>query len=154
MNIGMIVYSQTGHTLSVAETLRDKLIASGHGITLEQIEVEGDVAPGQEVHFKTLPDPAPYDTLILAAPTQAFSLVEVMKQYLAQVDSLSGKSIACLTTEFFPFPWMGGNRAIRQMTDLATAKGAAVRGGGVINWSRMGRERQIVEVTDSLCGLF
>jgi hypothetical protein len=150
----MIVYSQTGNTLSVAETLREKLVASGHGVTLEQIEVVGEVSPGQPVHFKTVPDPTPYDTLVLAAPTQAFSLVEVMKQYLAQVDSLEGKAAACLTTEFFPYPWMGGSRAIRQMTDLAQAKGATVRGGGVVNWSKRRRERQIVEVTDHLCGLF
>ena len=49
---------------------------------------------------------------------------------------------------------MGGYRAIRQMTALAQAKGANVRGGGVVNRSRKTREQQSKEVTDSLCGLF
>jgi hypothetical protein len=154
VHIGLIVYSQTGHTLSVAETLRDQLAASGHGATLEQIEVEGEVAPGRPVQFKTTPDPTPYDALVLAAPTQAFSLVEAMKGYLAQVDSLQGKPVACLTTQHFPYAWMGGNRAIRQMKGLVTQKGGSVLGSGIVNWSRKSRERQIQEVTDSLCGLF
>jgi hypothetical protein len=154
MNIGLIVYSQTGNTLSVVETLREKLAASGHSATVERIEIEGEYQPGQPVQLATIPDPAPYDTLVLAAPTQAFSLVGVMKQYLAQVDSLQGKSVACLTTEFFPFPWMGGNRSIRQMKALAVDRGATVLGSGIVNWSRKTRTRQIEEVTDSLVGLF
>jgi hypothetical protein len=150
----MIVYSQTGNTLSVANTLQDKLVAAGHEVTLEQIEVIGAVAPGQPVTFQTMPDPTPYEALILAAPVQAFSLVEVMKRYLPQSASLQDKPVALLVTEFFPYPWMGGNRAIRQMTQLAEAKGAEVRGSGVVNWSKKRRAAQIVEVTDRLSALF
>ena len=94
MNIGMIVYSQTGNTLSVANTLQDKLVAAGHEVTLEQIEVIGQVAPGQAVTFQTVPDPTPYEALVLAAPVQAFSLVEVMKRYLPQSASLQDKPVA------------------------------------------------------------
>ena len=65
-----------------------------------------------------------------------------------------GKSVACLTTQHFPYAWMGGNRAIRQMKGLVTAAGATVRGSGMINWSRKTRDEQIQEVTDGLCGLF
>jgi hypothetical protein len=63
-------------------------------------------------------------------------------------------SPAQLVTEFFPYPWMGGNRAIRQRTHLAETKGTTVRGAGVINWSRKRREAQIVEVTERLSELF
>jgi len=154
VNIGLIVYSQTGNTLSVIETLRDKLAAAGHGATVERIEIESEYAPGQPVQLKTVPDPTPYDALVLAAPVQAFSLVGVIKPYLEQASSISGKPVACLTTQAFPFPWMGGNRAIRQMTALVEANGATVRGSRIVNWSRKTRDQQIQEVTDSLCGLF
>lgn len=154
MNIGLIVYSQTGNTLSVIETLRSKLAAAGHSATVERIEIEGKYAPGQPVQLKTTPDPTPYDALVLAAPVQAFSLVGVIKPYLGKVGSIAGKPVACLTTQAFPYAWMGGNRAIRQMKALVEANGATVRGSGIVNWSRKTREQQIQEVTDSLCGLF
>lgn len=154
MNIGIILYSQTGNTLSVAQKLQEKLSAAGHSATLDRIEVVGQVAPGQAVQFKTVPDAAPYDALVLGGPVQAFSLVQVMKAYLGQCASLEGKPVACLVTQAFPYPWMGGNRAIRQMCKLVEAKGGTVRGTGIVNWMKKSRAEQIVEVTDKLSGLF
>jgi hypothetical protein len=73
-----------------------------------------------------------------------------MKSCLAQLPSLQGKKVACLVTHFFPFAWLGGNRAIRQMTRLCEAKGATVCGSGIVNWSRKDRDRQIGQVVDRL----
>ena len=154
MNIGMIVYSQTENTFSVAQKLQEKLATAGHSVTLERIEVIGDVAPGQAVQFKTVPDAAPYEALVFGGPVQAFSLNPVTKEYLKQCAPLDGKPVACLVTQAFPFPWLGGNRAIRQMRKLCEAKGATVRGTGIVNWMKKRREEQIVEVTDELSRLF
>lgn len=154
MNVGMIVYSQTGNTYSVAQKLEEKLAAAGHAVTLERIEVIGEVAPGQPVQFKTLPDPTKYDALVFGSPVQAFSLCQAMVEYLKQVESLQGKKVALLVTEFFPYPWMGGNRAVRQMTRLCKSKSATICGSGIVNWSKRRREQQIVEVVDELSGLF
>ena len=41
MNIGIIVYSQTGNTLSVAKKLEEKLSLAGHSATLEQVKAIG-----------------------------------------------------------------------------------------------------------------
>jgi len=154
VNIGMIVYSQTGNTHSVALKLQEKLSAAGHAVTLERIEVVGDVAPGQPVQFKTLPDAAKYEALVFGSPVQAFSLCQAMVDYLKQVASLQGKKVAFLVTEAFPYPWLGGNRAVRQMKRLCEAKGAAVCGSGIVNWMKKRREQQIVEVVDRLSSLF
>ena len=154
MNIGMIVYSHTGNTWSVAQKLEAKLSAAGHAVTMERIEVTGEVEPGKLVQFVTQPDPAPYDALVMGAPVMAFSLSPVMNQYLKQVAPLEGKKVACLVTEAFPFAWLGGNRAVRQMTRLLSAKGATVTGSGVVNWMKKRREQQSVEVTDKLRRLF
>jgi flavodoxin len=154
MNIGVIVYSQTGNTYSVAQKLQEKLAETGHAVTLERIEVIGDVSPGQPVEFKTQPDAAKYEALVFASPVQAFSLCQAMVDYLKQVAPLQNKRVALLVTEFFPYPWMGGNRAIRQMTRWCQSKDAAVCGSGIVNWSKKRREKQIVEVVDRLSGLF
>jgi hypothetical protein len=91
---------------------------------------------------------------VFGSPVQAFSLCQAMVEYLKQVVPLEGKKVACLITQAFPFPWLGGNRAVRQMTRLLKAKRATVSGSGVVNWMKKRREQQIVEVTDDLSKLF
>lgn len=151
MKIGMIVYSQTGHTHSVAVKLEQKLSAAGHAVNVERLQVIGNWQPGtQDIQLATLPDVAPYDALVFAAPVMAFSLSPAMASYLTQIASLQDKKVVFLVTEFFPFPWMGGNRAISQMREICESKGAQVCGSGVVNWSRPRRDRQIAEVTDRL----
>ena len=154
MNIGMIVYSGTGNTWSVAQKLEEKLQAAGHTVTMERIEAVGEVSPGQPVQFSATPDPQPYDALVIGSPVQAFSLCQAMVDYLKQAPPLQGKPVACLITEAFPFPWLGGNRAVRQMTRLCKAAGANVCGSGIVNWMKKEREQQIVEVTDRMGRLF
>jgi len=154
MNIGIILYSQTGNTLSVAQKLQEKLTVAGHSATIEQIEVVGEIAPGQAVQFETAPDPTPYEALVLGGPVQAFSLNQATKEYLKQCASLEGKPVAYLVTQAFPYAWMGGNRAVRQMSALSEGKGGTTIGNGIVNWMRKTREAQIEEVTDKLSRLF
>jgi flavodoxin len=150
MNIGMIIHSQTGNTHSVALRLQEKLSAAGHSVTMERLEVIGEVAPGKPVQLKALPDAEKYDALVFGAPVHAFSLCQAMLGYLKQIASLQNKKVACLVTQAFPYPWMGGNRAIGQMKRLCETKGATVCGSGVVNWMKLRRERQIGEVVDRL----
>ncbi|MEW6217348.1 MAG: flavodoxin domain-containing protein [Candidatus Bipolaricaulota bacterium] len=148
MNIGLIIHSQTEHTLSVAEKLQKKLAAAGHTVTLERLETEGEVRPG--VNLKSVPSVENYDAVAFGSPVHGFALSLAMQTYLRQVPSLAGKRVACFVTQSFPFAWMGGNNALHQMRRAVEAKGAQVRGSGVVNWSRRSRERQIAEVVDRL----
>lgn len=70
MNIGIIVYSQTGNTLSVAERVEKVLKEAGHTARVEKIEVEGE---GYAVRLTSAPDVAPYDAVIFATPVHGFS---------------------------------------------------------------------------------
>ncbi|MBN1935296.1 MAG: flavodoxin family protein, partial [Anaerolineae bacterium] len=105
MKIGIIVYSQTGNTYSVAQKLETRLAAAGHSVTLERITIIGEASPGTPVQFQTRPDVGPYDALVFGAPVQAFSLVTVMRSYLGQIASLQGKQVACFVTKQLPFYW-------------------------------------------------
>jgi NAD(P)H dehydrogenase (quinone) len=154
MDIGLIVYSQTGNTYSVATKLQEKLSAAGHSVTLERIEVVGEVSPGQTVQFKTLPDASKYDALVFGSPVQAFSLCQAMVDYLEQIPPLQGKKVACLVTQALPYPWLGGNRAVSRMKRACESKGATVCGSGIVNWMKKRREQQIVEVVDELSSFF
>ncbi len=90
----------------------------------------------------------------IGSPVQAFSLSSTMTAYLSQIKSLQGKKVAFLVTQFFPFPWLGGNRAIGQMKKICESKGAIVCGTAVINWSKPSRKKQIINMIEKLSKLF
>ncbi len=154
MNIGIIVYSQTGHTLSVAATLKERLSSTGHGVTLEQLETVGPVKPSaKSAELSTKPAIDTYDTLVLGSPVWGGTPAPPMLSYLEQVPSLQGKEVVCLVTGLFPPGW-GRNQAIAQMKEICESKGATVCGSGSVGWLSLGRKRQIVKVVDRLSELF
>lgn len=127
MNIGIIVYSQTGHTYSAALKLQEKLSAKGHKVTIEKIIPVGDAHPGvKDLKLETSPEVGKYDGLVFAAPVWAFSLTPVMVTYLAGLPSLKGKKIAAFVNMGFPFAWMGGTHAIAQLKQGCETKGGTV----------------------------
>ncbi|GAI33129.1 unnamed protein product, partial [marine sediment metagenome] len=68
MNIGIILYSQTGNTYSVSLKLKEKLITAGHSVDIERLKVVGEVRPGiKDIKFETLPDAEPYDALVFGS---------------------------------------------------------------------------------------
>jgi NAD(P)H dehydrogenase (quinone) len=155
MNIGIIVYSWSGNTLSVAKKLEERLAAAGHLAKLEQVTVVGERKQGaREFQLETLPDVGTYDALVFGSAVEAFSLSPVLTKYLKQVGSLQGKKVACLVSQQFPYPWMGGNRAIRQMSRLCQSKGATIVGAAVVNWAKSRREKTTEAAIDRLSGLF
>jgi NAD(P)H dehydrogenase (quinone) len=130
MKIGIIVHSQTGRTLFVAEKLKEKLTAAGHSANVERLTS----ADPKNVKIEKLPDLGAYDALVLAAPVQAFSTSPVMKAYLPQLPALNGKKVALFVTKGLPFKWTGGNKAISTMKDAVESKGGKVAGTGILVW--------------------
>ena len=155
MKIGIIVHSQTGNTLSVARQLREKLCSDGHEVTLAQVvPVDERAAKAEIVRFRMKPDAGAYDALVFGAPVRGASLSPAMAAYLAQCSFLAGKITACYVTEFFPFPWMGGNRAVAQMKTACAGKGCDVRAMGIVNWSSGRRQKMIDDIVGEISGLF
>lgn len=89
MKIGIILYSQTGNTYSVAQKLQEKLIAKGHSVDLERLKAVGELRPGgKNIQFESIPDIEQYEAMIFGSPVQAFSLSSAMSKYLSQIVSL------------------------------------------------------------------
>jgi NAD(P)H dehydrogenase (quinone) len=154
MNIGIIVYSRTGHTLSVAMKLKEKLSVAGHTVNLERVEVVGpDELGATDVQLKTKPETDPYDALVFGSPVRGGIMPPAMTTYLEQVASLQGKKVVCLVTHFFPKKW-GANQTINQMIEICESKGATVCGTGDVGWPRLRQTRQIAGVVDCLSRLF
>jgi menaquinone-dependent protoporphyrinogen IX oxidase len=147
MKICVIVYSQTGNTLSVAEKLKDALAAKGCDVELQRVVATGG-DPGARA-LDTLvqtPDPNGYDALVFASPVQAFSLAQAMQLYLSQISCTQAGTVCCLVTQHFKKPWLGGNRAIRKMCALLARKNIPTSETGIVNWSGVNREAQIDEI--------
>lgn len=155
MNIGIIVFSQTGHTHSVALRLQERLSAAGHLASIEQVEISGELGSGvSNFQLKTTPEVDTYDALVFGGPVLGFALSPAMKAYLAQIASLEGKKVACFVTKSLPFYWTGGNQAVNTMRKLCESKGGEVCGSGIVIWSGARRERMITDVVERLCRLF
>lgn len=153
MNIGIIVYSHTGHTLAVAIQLKEALSASGHNVTLEQLETVVPLQMGDTTaELKTVPAVEGYDALIFACPVRGGTPAPPMRVYLEQIPTLTGKKVACLVTGFFPAGW-GRNQTLAQMKALCESKGAAVCGSGSVRWPDLGRKRKITGVIHDLMAL-
>jgi len=154
MGIGIIVYSKTGNTLSVAEKLEKSFTQAGHDAVIQRVKVNTDEEGSSgKLSLTANPDVSVYDAIVFAAPVHGFSLAPAMKLYLEQVGDLSGKKVYGFVTQHFKKPWLGGNRAIRTLKSLCQKKGADLRVTGIVNWSNSEREKQIEEIITKLSAI-
>lgn len=155
MNIGIVVYSQTGHTLEVCEKLRDRLIGEGHTAQIARVSVAGERTPKPKTfELADKPDVAAFEAIVFASYVEAFSLCPVMRRFMEDIGTLEGKKVACFVTQQFPFPWMGGNRAVRQLSKLCQSKGASARATAVVNWAKKKRDKTMAMAVDRISKLF
>lgn len=144
MKVGIIIHSHTGNTLSVAQRLQADLQSKGHLVEIQRVSaVNEDPKASSNIELKTNPEIGDYDAIILGAPVRAFSLSPVMKVYLSQVASFKNKKVNCFVTQQFPYPWMGGNRAIKQMRNACQHLDTTTVKSAIINWSSKQREEMI-----------
>jgi len=124
MNIGIIVYSLSDHTLTAATRLKEKLTAGGHEVTLERVETVGPAKPQFEnAELKTKPPVDAYDAVVFACPVRGGTVPPPMKRYLEQIPSLQGKQVACLVTHFFFPTRVGGQPGARGAADALRIQG-------------------------------
>ena len=155
MNIGIIVSSKTGNTLSVAEKLQERLQADGHNTVLEHLHAsnESEMDPGK-IELSSPPAINGYDMLVFASPVNGFRLGAVMQAYLESLPSLEEKLLAGFVTEGLPLPAMGGNQAIAGMQKLLNAKGGKLSATGIINWMAEGKKsKQTAKVIEDIAAI-
>ena len=94
-----------------------------------------------------------HDALVFGTGVWGGAMASPIASYLAQLDSLEGRRVACLVTGFFPANW-GRNQTLAQMKAVCEAKGATVIGSGSVWWPSFRRKQQIAETVAQLSGLF
>jgi len=155
MKIGIFVHSKTGNTLSVARRLQEKFNTAGHEASLHKITaINDDEKDFEKITLLNMPDVKEYDILIFGAPVRGFSLSPAMQAFLTGIELLQGRKTAVYMTQAFPYPWMGGTRALKQGCKICTDKGADIFETGIINWSNSAkREALINALLEKLCNL-
>ncbi|KYC45033.1 MAG: flavodoxin [Candidatus Methanofastidiosum methylothiophilum] len=161
MNIGIVVYSQTGNTYEVAQKVKEALSKKGNSVNIERIHIsdekERDIKK-LEAQFKddflnNTPDLSKYEALVFGSPVHAFSLSPAMTAFISQIPSLQNKKISCFVTKGLPLSGTGGNQAISKMKQLSESKGGNFCGSGIVVWNK-DREKQIKKLTEEMCKAF
>ncbi|MCK5129380.1 MAG: hypothetical protein KAQ68_05995 [Clostridiales bacterium] len=147
MNIGMIIHSETGHTEYVAERLLKELKDKGYNVSYIKLKTEAS-APKEPKKIVDNPSLKEFDTIIFCSHVEAFSLAGAMKAYLKGIEDISTKKVICMITQQFPFPWMGGNNALKQMKALIAQKGGSVISTADVNWGN--EQKREGKVTDAI----
>ena len=149
MKIGIVIHSKTGHTAGVGQKILAELVKNGYPAEYQALSARNDAEMKVElVELEGVPSLESYDVVILGAPVRAFSLSPVMKSYLRQVKTGQSQTVLCFVTHQFPFPWMGGNQAIRQFKEACASKDLKVVGTQIVDWSNKNRETSIGNLVD------
>ncbi len=159
MQIGIILYSQTGNTRQVCQVLEKKLSENGHTAQIDEIKTESPVEQGsRQFKLAPLPDLSRYEAIVLAGQVQAFSLSAVMKAYLPHLGPLKGsfgkKPTALLLTKHLKSNWTGGTGALKKMRKAIRTAGGHVTEEGIVHWSSPEKEREIEEVCGRIAAAF
>jgi flavodoxin len=150
MNIGIIVYSLSGHSLSVASELKDKLSASGHSVVMVRIETVGPAsAANEQADLKTKPAVEKYDTLVFGFPVRGGAIPPPMMNYLEGTPSLRNKKVHSFVTHFFRKEW-GANQTNAALKAICKSKGAQICYMGEINWFSLNRRKLVIQVIDQI----
>ncbi|UYO61582.1 NAD(P)H-dependent oxidoreductase [Acetobacterium wieringae] len=152
MKIGIIVFSKTNNTFSVADKLRSALVKKGLDAEIQRIVPEND-DPGVKppIVFTSKPDVTPYDVVIFASPVWAFSLAGVMKEYLEQLSSLEGKRVFSFVTKQLASKFTGGTKANRQIKSVVDLKGGRVEKSFIVSWKNKKRDEEIANLIAEIC---
>ncbi len=151
MKIAIIIHSKTGNTLRVAVRIQEKLILMGYSASIVCIQPNHEHATDiDHIHYTSLIDVRDYDAFVVGCPTHGASMSLPMSAYLKQLRRFDNKKVNCFVTEFFPFSWMGGKRALTQLKSVCSSKGTSVNSSGIIMWSNPNRKSAIEQLSNDL----
>lgn len=124
MKIGIIVYSYTNNTLTIAKKLESSLLSKGYDTEIKSIKAENEDPNINQYNLVNLPSVDDYDSIVFASCVRGFDCALIFKQYVETIKSLKDKKVCGFVSQYFPFDFMGGTQALRSMKRLINSKGA------------------------------
>jgi flavodoxin len=149
MKVGILVHSGTGITRRFAGVLAERLREGGHEAEVVPLEAAGEVRPHQrDVVLERVPDCGGYDAMMIGGPVWAFDMSPVVLSFAGSLRDLAGMRVVPFATMAFPFPFMGGTRAVRRLGALLEKAGATVLPGVILG----GRTREEAQTGEEAAG--
>lgn len=150
MKTGIFVYSLSGHTLTVAEALKEKWMASGHDVTLERVETASPAKAGREEgELKGQPVTSGYEILVFACPVRGGALPPPMVKFLNAIPTLKDQQVVLVLTHFFPTKW-GADQTFAAMKKICASAGADVICEEEVRWLGLNRKREINRIAEDI----
>jgi flavodoxin len=138
MNIGIIIYSMSGHTATVAKAIAERFRRENHDVDLKLLMVTGMTHPGSKrFSICNLPESEEidgYDVLFFGGPVWLFSASPVILKFLGMLEKLDGKKTMNFVTQVSPWPSLGGYQALKMMNDRLKESGATVLPGESVQY--------------------
>ncbi|MEX1378223.1 MAG: hypothetical protein AB1Z23_12235 [Eubacteriales bacterium] len=154
MNIGILIHSDTGNTLSVAQRIQEQLEKDGHTAKIEKVTaIKGDPKNGLHSTLSSIPKIEGYDKIIVGAPINGFALSRAMKEYLALHGEFQNKDVNCFVTQHFKRSFLGGNQGIKYMLGTIRARGGKIKSTAVVHWSSLKRDAEIKEAIEAMADI-
>jgi multimeric flavodoxin WrbA len=150
MEIGLVIYSKTGHTKRLAEAFAQRVDGMGWNMTTFSLVPAAEFSMSVErTPLTSLPDVASFDVVVLGTPVHGGRMAAPVRTFLEDSSSLAGKPVAFLLTHFFPRQW-GAVQTIEAMTALCSDAGATVLDSADVAWLGLGRRRRIDKAAGDL----
>ena len=137
MKVGVVVYSETGHTIKVIEQVVAKLEAK-HQVMVYRLSYDksNNVVNG-------VPCINGYERVIIATPVQGFSPSVAIMEAINRIEDFKGRPVDILITQHFKYRWMGGKSTISALKKAIIARNGVPKIDVDVHWSRKDRALQI-----------
>lgn len=149
MDIGIIIFSYTGHTRRVGELLKRKL-SENHNVSFHVLEAQTRINLSAEyVAIKNLPSVESFDLLILGSPVHGGRASGPVNYLLERIVSFNDKPIILYVTHFFKGAW-GADQALDKMSELCVGKAGRIVCKEKIKWFSLRRSKNIHKTIESI----
>lgn len=149
MKIGIIVYSYTNNTLTIANQLNKSLIEGGYDSEVQTIRAVNEDPNNTKIVLTQSPILNHYDKVVFATCVRGFDCAPIFKEYLSNIDSLDGIMCAGFVSQYFPWDALGGTQALKRMKNLVESKKGLFHTLKSIHVKSKQKDRQIEELIHS-----
>jgi flavodoxin len=153
MDIGIIFYSYSGHTLELARHIENSLTLDRHNVRLHKLETVKPLKMGATTaELAYIPEIENYDVVLLGTPVRGGVPSPPMLTFLRKSPSFAGKAVICFATGFFRSEW-GRDQTLALMKEICEDKQGHVLGTASVRWFSLLRRRQLKNVINTICTL-
>jgi len=153
MKVGLIIHSQSGHTIAVARAIAERLQKAGVENDIQLLRTKGIVKPRKKyVEFFKVPDISGYDVVLFGAPVWAFTISPAIIAFMHTIKTLKGKKALPFVTHSLFAKVCGAERALKIMGTELGELGAEVLEGEHVHFFMHANKAKMEAAAERIVG--